>query len=325
MRAVDHAQLERLERRGLGGEARPAGGPVRPVGGEVVFHHPLQERLGLHRPGVRHAQRLRHGGAVLVGGARHDAVHHRAREGAGLADPFGQPRVHLRGERQHQAAQQMAVTGQVVQRQQRHRPQARRAAALQPPDQESDGAARRQRLPQVVHDVGMRQVQRAAGRIVAIAFLGHGQADDARVRTGDARQHRLRILRRHQRFQQAADHGQPRLRPALGVGAAQRQRVQPVLRRQRVAGIGLPQRHAANAPARIAAGMNGRFVHRRQVAARERAQPQVHDAGAQGAAVIGRPRHVRRQRLQARRMQPDGRGGYQFHNVPSCCSRFTGR
>ncbi|HGN0628944.1 TPA: hypothetical protein ACKRM8_006295, partial [Pseudomonas aeruginosa] len=61
------------------------------------------------------------------------------------------------------------------------------------------------------------------------------------------------------------------------------------------------------------------------VAARERAQPQMHDAGAQGAAVVGRPRHAGRQRLQARRMQPDGRRGYQFHNVPSCCSRFTGR
>lgn len=71
--------------------------------------------------------------------------------------------------------------------------------------------------------------------------------------------------------------------------------------------------------------MQGRFIHRRQVAARERAQPQVHDAGAQGAAVVGRPRHAGRQRLQARRMQPDGRRGYQFHNVPSCCSRFTGR
>ena len=55
--------------------------------------------------------------------------------------------------------------------------------------------------------------------------------------------------------------------------------------------------------------------------ARESAQAQVHDAGAQAGPVVDRPRHAGGQTAQARRMQPP----YQFHSVPSCCRRFTGR
>ncbi|KAG0732570.1 hypothetical protein G6F23_014187 [Rhizopus arrhizus] len=171
----------------------------------------------------------------------------------------------------------------------------------------------------------MVQVQPTTGRIMAITLLGDGDADDARVRMRDARQHRLRIFRRDQGFQQAADDRDLLARLARCIGAAQGQGVQPVLRRQRVARIGLAQRDAANAPAAIRAGMQRRFVDRRQMRARERAQPQVHDAHAPGGPVIAGARHRVRQRGQARGRQARRAGGYQFHSVPSCWKRFTGR
>ena len=167
----------------------------------------------------------------------------------------------------------------------------------------------------------MIQVELAAGRIVAIALLRDGEADDARVLVGDARQHGLRILGRDQRFQQAADRGQPLARLAMFVRVAQRQRVQAVLRRQRVAGVGLAQRDAADAPGLARTGGQRRLVDRGQMRARKGAQAQVHDAGAQAGPVVDRPRHAGGQTAQARRMQPP----YQFHSVPSCCRRFTGR
>ncbi|MNV45002.1 hypothetical protein D3C71_1367860 [compost metagenome] len=76
MRAVDGAQLQGFKRRGLGHEARTARAPVRAAGRELIFHHPFQIRLTLHRPGIVHAQRSRHIAPVLIGRARHDAVHH---------------------------------------------------------------------------------------------------------------------------------------------------------------------------------------------------------------------------------------------------------
>ncbi|MNL30892.1 hypothetical protein D3C87_1526530 [compost metagenome] len=178
-------------------------------------------------------------------------------------------------------------------------------------------------------DVGVLQVQTAAGRVVAIAFFRHGHADDARVRMRNARQHGLRIFRRNQHFKQAADYRCLLLLAARRVRAAQRQGVQARLRRQRIARVGLPQGHAANAPGQVRAPapahMQRGFVHRSKMRARERAQPQMHDAHAQGVAVVRRPCHVQGQRGQTSRCQVLHTSRYQFHSVPSCCKRFTGR
>ncbi|MNT64824.1 hypothetical protein D3C72_2027580 [compost metagenome] len=109
------------------------------------------------------------------------------------------------------------------------------------------------------------------------------------------------------------------------VGAAQDQRVQAILRRQRVARIGLAQGHAADAPVRIRAGAQRGIVHRRQMGARKRAQAQMHDARLEPGTVVAGTRHLRGQRRKAGRPQAAGLPRYQFHSVPSCCRRFTGR
>ena len=77
---------------------------------------------------------------------------------------------------------------------------------------------------------------------------------------------------------------------ALGVCITNRQRVQPVLRCESIARVSLAQRNTGNAPTQVARG-NGSFRGRCHVGAHEGAYAQVHDAGLQSLAVIGRAGH----------------------------------
>ena len=335
MRAINGAQLQRFKGRGVCHKARAAGRPVWPARGKVVFHHPFQIGLGHHRPRVMHAQHLRHIAPIVVRCARHDAVHHRTGKGAMRCDPLRQCRIDFLREGDHHAAQQMAIAGQVIQRHQRDAVAPRRVTLLQPPHDEPDSAARRARVRQIMLDIGVVQVQQATGRIMAIAFLGDGDADNPRVRVSNARQHGRRVFRRDQHFAQASNHRQMLLRPPVCASAAQRQRVQTVLRRQGIARIGMAQRYAADAPTKLRTGkrrggvndgfINGRLIDRSQMRAHKRAQPQMHDADTQRAPVVRRARHAGRQQTQTRGRQTRRAVRYQFHSVPSCCKRFTGR
>jgi len=162
--------------------------------------------------------------------------------------PVGDCRVDRR-EARHQPQvrkrRMAAVVRQVVARQQRER-LARLAleAPVQPVHQEAERAAR---------CVGGRQVVRDVG--VGIPLFGDGQADDAGLRVGDARQHRRGVGRRDQQAVHRADHLQLFALGAGRVGVAQGERVQPILRRQCGVGVGMAQRHPGDAPAQVAAGV----------------------------------------------------------------------
>jgi len=77
----------------------------------------------------------------------------------------------------------------------------------------------------------------------------------------------------------------------------------------------------AGTGAGVGAGVQRRVGGERQVRTHEGAEAEVHDAAAQRVAVVGGSADTRRQRRQARRAERR----YQSHNVPSRCSRFTGR
>ena len=155
-----------------------------------------------------------------------------------------------------------------------------------------------------MHDVGMRFVERGGRRIVAVALLGDGQRDDLHGRIAQAPQQRFRVFGRDQRLLERADHLQP-----LALGAAHRQRVEIVLRLERVAHRGRAQARADDAPAHVAGGERGLGVHR-LMRALERADAEMHDAGRDRGAVVARARDVWRKPAERPLVQP-------LHHLPS--------
>ena len=123
-----------------------------------------------------------------------------------------------------------------------------RAAALQRLDDQARRGARGLAVGEVVHDVGMRLVQRAGRRVVAIALLGDRQRHDPHARVGHGREQRAR---------------RPPARPAPRVTlpitrsrspSPERTRhgVEAVLRGERVARVGASETRADDAPAGVA-------------------------------------------------------------------------
>ena len=141
---------------------------------------------------------------------------------------------------------------------------------------------------EVVHDVGMRLVQRAGRRVVAIALLGDGQRHDSYARVAHGCEDALDVHGRDQHLAHAADDAEP-----LAFAGAERLGVEAVLGGERVARVGASEAHADDAPG----GVAGQHIvgEDRLVRAVERADAEMHDAGGDGAAVVGRAPHVRRE------------------------------
>ncbi len=129
----------------------------------------------------------------------------------------------------------------------------------------------------------------AGGRVVAVALLGDGQGHDRDRRIAQAPQQRFRILRRDQHLPDGADDLQ-----AFAFGAAHRQGIKSILRRQRIAHRGRAQACADDAPAPVAGTEHGLGVHR-LMRALERPDAEMDDAVRHGAAIVSRARDVARQ------------------------------
>ncbi|MNL26917.1 hypothetical protein D3C87_1484780 [compost metagenome] len=152
-------------------------------------------------------------------------------------------------------------------------------------------------------NVGVVPAQVAGGRLVAIAFFGDRQADDAGLRIRDALEHGVGVFLGHHHAQHGSHHAQLFAGLTVDAAFAQGQRVQAVLRRQGVARGGAAQRHAQDAPAKVAAGLDGQVRHHRLMRAMKCPQTQMHDAGREPAAVIGGFLHVCGQAWQRLRIQ----------------------
>ena len=158
---------------------------------------------------------------------------------------------------------------------------------------ETDGRSGRLRRLQVVHDVGIAQVQTAVDRVPVVALLSHRQANHSCEWVADAHQHSLWVFGRHQAFMHTADDAQ-----LFAVRIAQGQGVEALLLRQRVARFGAAQAHAANAPMQPRAGFDGVFGHHCQMRAHERTQAQMDDAGLQGVTIVDGALYLGRQGVQ---------------------------
>ena len=154
---------------------------------EAILDHPLAERLGDDRRGVLDAEARRDRGAVLVGRRGRDAVDHRGGKRDLVADVAGKRAIAQRGEARRRCRDGAAVVRKVVAAQHGEGVHLRLAPPPQRLDQEARRGARPRRIGQVVHDVGMRLVERGGRRIVAVALLGDGQRDDLHRRIAQAR------------------------------------------------------------------------------------------------------------------------------------------
>ena len=129
-------------------------------------------------------------------------------------------------------------------------------------------------------------------RVEAVALLGDRERDDARVARREARERRVGVRRAHQQLANRADDARARR------GAELHQRVQALLRRQRIAQAGALERQRGDRPALV--GVQQRVDVVRLVRAMKRARADVHDAEARGAAVVGGQDRARTNGMQAR-------------------------
>ena len=159
----------------------------------------------------------------------------------------------------------------------------RRSAAAMKPNVVRGGAAR---VLEVVLDVLVAVVELAGHRVHAVAALGDGQRHDPGARVGHPRDHGLRVVRGEQVVGDRADH--PRLQ--LAVRVLDHERVEAVLGLHHLVHPPVERQHAdpADRPVQRLPGVHQGVEVHRLVRPVEPADPEVHDARAQGRAVVAR-------------------------------------
>ncbi len=152
-------------------------------------------------------------------------------------------------------------------------------------DERQVGAAR----SQVVRDVGVREVQAARRRLVAIALLGDGERDDADRRIAHRGDQRAVALLDRDEIDHRAD--ESRLEVA---GRKLDHARHPVLRRQRLAHLRVARPHpgADDGPVLRQAEPEEVVEIDRHMGAVEIAAADMDDAGLQSRAVIARRGHA---------------------------------
>ena len=285
-------------------------------GYEFVFHHPLQERLAHHWPGILDAVALEQLLAVVAAGHWRDAVDHSVGEAHVLTYPAGQVRVEQLGEGQQGLARDRTIVRQVVAGHHRERPHAGFAAPPQRFAEKAEHALRGLRVGQIVPD--LRQVSaKLAGAVVdAVAAFGDGQRDDADAGLGQFGQQRLGIVLGQEHVIEGTDH------PHFGVGSVvqHKQGVQVALRRQGVAhgAVFAAQAGAADGPVQAFAAVHQGVGVGRLMGTVKPTYTNVHDALAQLRGRVGRAGDRGRQQVEVVRVE--------FHRVcpqAACCRRLS--
>ncbi len=137
-------------------------------------------------------------GAVFRGRGRHDAVEH----GRGAGDLGGNVAAEIAvsnlGQARKHSVHGAAVRWEIVASEHREGRHARGAAAGKRLEKKARSGARLVRRLDGVADIGMRLIEPAGRRIVAIALFRHRERDDAHVRIAHRAQQLLGIFRRHQ-------------------------------------------------------------------------------------------------------------------------------
>ena len=111
---VEQPQLHQLVGLHVGHDLHADGFERRSAVGEVIFEHPLRERLAQHRPLVVDAEPAAELGPVLVGRLGRDAVHHAVGKADVSGYPVGQPGIAQSRERGERTLAHLAVALDVV-------------------------------------------------------------------------------------------------------------------------------------------------------------------------------------------------------------------
>ena len=218
----------------------------------------------------------------MVEGQETASANHRPRSGV---PQFGHPLEH--------AARGRAVARQVVATQHREGRDTRRASAPQGLDDEARRASRRFRLREIVNDVRVALDELASRRIMAIALLRDGQADDPDIRCAHRCKQACGSSGATRSSRQRADDAE-----ILPAGASHGDRIEPVLR--------LQARRACRRPQACPADRPVRFARREPVVENDRlmramkgADAEVDDADPDRVEIVARARDVAGQRVEA--------------------------
>ena len=268
VRRVQHPQLVELPVVHVVGEENADVLEARTPVGELVFDHPLPERLGDDRPAVVDADLVAKPRAIVVRGLRSDAVDHRVGERACRLDEAGELGTPRLADRRHRPTRHPAVAGQVVAAQDRQRFPTADSTGVEPA---------RDRL------------DRRVGLFERVAPLGDRHRQDGNLRIRNPTRERILVGDREGIVDDAPD--DLRARP---LAVALDQRVEVILRRKHAghAAISVESPEPADAP--VATRRSELVDIEGEVRAMEPADAEVQDARSQRRAVVARCRHAQR-------------------------------
>mmetsp|Transcript_29721 Transcript_29721/g.59055 ORF Transcript_29721/g.59055 Transcript_29721/m.59055 type:complete len:343 (-) Transcript_29721:936-1964(-) len=232
MRTVQHSQFAHLVR---GHVIHPLN--ARPVGArtcEIILDHPFGKGLGWD------GHRVLGLCSDSVSCGRRDPVNHAGWEGHWHRDR----QVRGLGESGHGGGQLMAIVGEVVAGQDRHRCRPIRQSPRQSPNRGQSATV------QIIADGRTVQVKRTIRREV-IPLFRDGQSDQARVGTGDFTDHGGWVLGHHQHVVDAVDpfnHGPSHVLDHQCVSIALRRQTIPYVRRSKANACDLPTRAGLRVP-----------------------------------------------------------------------------
>ena len=175
MAAVEHPQLHLFPRQHIIGHLGAGDFPRRAARHEVILNDPLNKWLTADGARVFYAERGADFSQRFIGSGRHDTVNH----GAGKTDVFSNPLRQFGGalfrHAQNRIFHHVTVIRNIIAGEYRKRRQAAFAAARQGFNQYPRHRLRQRGMLQIVNNARLRQVQRAAGGIDAVAFLRNGE------------------------------------------------------------------------------------------------------------------------------------------------------
>ncbi|CCJ88641.1 RNA binding protein, putative [Cronobacter turicensis 564] len=288
MAAVKHTQLHLLERHHIAHQLRARLFPRRAARDKIILNHPLAERLAGDTRRVAHAGQLLDFIERFRRHRRHDTVHHGGRERHVLLDPRRQAGIHRAGERHHDVARHMPVFRHIIAG---HHAKARKPGgftARQRLHNHPNGGGWRFGVREIGGDQRIIQRQLTGGGRMAVAFFGDGQRNNRHLRLAQRGKDGLKAI--HLRMQRVFHHAHHAGAP--GVGGHFRHGVEIIL----TADIGdllLAADQIDFTIPPVAAVFGGKNIGiDALVRAVKRAKTEMHNAGDQRVAVIGRERGV---------------------------------
>ena len=286
MAGVEQPQLHQLIRFHVGHDLHAGLLQRRAAVGEVVFEHPLRERLAEHGPLVVDAEPAAELGPIGVGRHRRDAVDHAVREADVAGHPVGQRRIAQPGERGERALAHVPVALDVVAGQHAEGGNAPVAAARQRLGHQPENGARQRSRAQVSHDRRIGGIELTGDGVEVVAAFCDGERHDPGRRRGHLLDRGLGVIGGEQVLDDRPDHaGLPG-----AVAVPQDQGIQAILGGQHVAhpSVGRLQADAADTPVHRRTAIHQRVDVHRLVRAVKVPDADVHDSGRDVAAIVTR-------------------------------------